>query len=271
LPRIAVLIQSIQINGGGRGASPTELVPMAAARLLEDSSMNRTTRLRAWLAVVAVALFALALSACSSNEGNKNTAATANQNSATPNANSAPAATANTNTPANANQAAATPGQKHTALIETAMGKIRIELLDKDAPVTAENFRKLANSGFYNGLIFHRAIKGFMIQGGDPNGNGTGGRTADGKPLPNEINRSSPLYQGGYARGLVAMANRGAPETATSQFFIMHQNYALPPNYTVFGRVVEGMDVVDKIASAPNEPGSDRPSSPVKMTKVTVQ
>jgi len=235
--------------------------------------MNKPTNLRAGLAVIAVALCALALSACSNNEGNKNTAATANRNSAASNANTAPATAANTNTSANANQAAAaaTTGQKHMVLIDTTMGKIKIELLDKDAPVTAENFRKLASSGFYNGLIFHRAVKGFMIQGGDPNGTGTGGRTADGKTLPNEINRSSPLYQGGYARGLVAMANRGTPETATSQFFIMHQNYPLPPNYTVFGRVIEGMDVVDKIATAPNEGGTDRPANPVKMTKVTMQ
>jgi cyclophilin family peptidyl-prolyl cis-trans isomerase len=243
---------------------------MAAARLLEDSPMKKITRLRAGLAVVAVALFALALSACSSNDANKNTATT-NRNSATPNTNTAPPPAATT---ANANQAAATTGQKHTVLIETGMGKIRIELLDKDAPVTAENFRKLAGSGFYNGLIFHRTINGFMIQGGDPNGNGSGGRTADGKPLPNEINRTSALYQNGYHRGDVAMANRGTPETATSQFFIMHRDRALtqlPPNYTVFGRVVDGMDVVDKIASAPNEGGTDRPANPVKMTKVTVQ
>jgi cyclophilin family peptidyl-prolyl cis-trans isomerase len=240
--------------------------------------MNRMTSPRAWLAAVALALVALALSACSNNDSNKNTAATANRNSAAPNANTAPAPTANTNTPANANtaananQAAATNGQKHAVLIETTAGKIKIELLDKDAPKTAENFRKLAESGFYNGLIFHRAIKGFMIQGGDPNGDGSGGRTAEGQRLPNEINRTSPLYQGGYARGLVAMANRGSdPTTATSQFFIMHQNYPLPPQYTIFGRVVEGMDVVDKIASAPNAGGSDRPASPVKMTKVTAQ
>jgi cyclophilin family peptidyl-prolyl cis-trans isomerase len=253
--------------------------PVAAARLSEDSPMKKTSNPRARLAALALALLALALSACSGDGGNKNTAP-ANRNSAAPNANTAPApaananaapAAANTNTAANANKAAAATGQPHTVLLDTTAGKIKIELLDKDAPVTAENFRKLASSGFYNGLIFHRAIKGFMIQGGDPNGNGTGGRTADGKTLPNEINRSSPLYQGGYARGLVAMANRGAPETATSQFFIMHQTYPLPPNYTVFGRVIEGMDVVDKIATAPNEGGSDRPANPVKMTKVTVQ
>ena len=235
--------------------------------------MNQSISPRVWLAAVALALVALALSACSNND-NKNTAATANRNSAAPNASTAPAPVANTNTTANANTTAATTGQKHTVTIETTAGKIKFELLDKDAPVTAENFRKLASSGFYNGLIFHRTINGFMIQGGDPNGNGTGGRTADGRPLPNEINRTSALYQNGYHRGDVAMANRGTPETATSQFFIMHHDRPLtqlPPNYTIFGRVVEGIDVVDKIASAPTEGGSDRPASPVKMTKVTAQ
>ena len=163
---------------------------------------------------------------------------------------------------------------RNTYSIETTMGTIKIELLDKDAPVTAENFRKLANAGFYNGLVFHRTISGFMIQGGDPNGNGTGGRTADGNALPNEINRTSPLYQNGYHRGDVAMANRGKPETATSQFFIMHQDRSLaqlPANYTIFARVIEGMDVVDKIANAPTPPGSDRPTNPVAMTKVAAQ
>ena len=160
-----------------------------------------------------------------------------------------------------------------TAVIETDAGTIKFELLENEAPKTAENFRALAERGFYNGTIFHRVISGFMIQGGDPNGDGTGGQTATGQPLPNEINRSSPLYQGGYRRGLVAMANKGIPETGSSQFFIMHQTYPLPPNYTVFGRVTEGMDVVDKIAAAPNTGSSNqnRPVTPVKMNKVSVQ
>ena len=160
-----------------------------------------------------------------------------------------------------------------TAVIETDAGTIKFELLENEAPKTAENFRALAERGYYNGTIFHRVISGFMIQGGDPNGDGTGGQTATGQPLPNEINRSSPLYQGGYRRGLVAMANKGIPETGSSQFFIMHQTYPLPPNYTVFGRVTEGMDVVDKIAAAPNTGTSsqNRPVTPVKMSKVSVQ
>jgi cyclophilin family peptidyl-prolyl cis-trans isomerase len=160
--------------------------------------------------------------------------------------------------------------ENKTAVIQTTAGAVKIELLAKDSPRTVENFRLLAERGLYNGTIFHRVINGFMIQGGDPRGDGTGGQTASGQALPNEINRSSPLYQGGYKRGLVAMANRGTPETGTSQFFIMHQNYPLQPNYTVFGRVIEGMDVVDKIATA-RTGASDRPISPVSISKVTLQ
>jgi cyclophilin family peptidyl-prolyl cis-trans isomerase len=107
-----------------------------------------------------------------------------------------------------------------------------------------------------------------MIQGGDPKGDGTGGETASGSPLPNEIDRNLPLYQDGYQRGIVAMANRNRPETGTSQFFIMHQNYRLPPNYTIFGRVIEGMEVVDQIASAPTSGPMNRPVTPVVMNKV---
>ena len=162
-----------------------------------------------------------------------------------------------------------------TAVIETDLGTIKFELLEDEVPKTAENFRLLAERGYYNGTIFHRVISGFMIQGGDPTGDGSGGQTATGALLPNEINRSSSLYQGGYRRGLVAMANKGRPETGSSQFFIMHQTYPLPPNYTIFGRVTEGMDVVDKIVSAPTTIGSDgqksRPVTPVKMNKVHVQ
>ena len=157
------------------------------------------------------------------------------------------------------------------ATIETDLGTIKFELFENEVPQTAENFRLLAERGLYNGTIFHRVISGFMIQGGDPRGNGTGGQTATGGLLPNEINLNSPLYQGGYRRGLVAMANKGRPETGTSQFFIMHQTYPLQPNYTIFGRVTEGMDVVDKIAGAPTNPSDNRPVTPVKMTKVSVQ
>jgi cyclophilin family peptidyl-prolyl cis-trans isomerase len=174
-----------------------------------------------------------------------------------------------------ASKPAASNQPNRTAVIETDAGTIKFELLESEVPRTAENFRLLAERGYYNGTIFHRVISGFMIQGGDPTGDGSGGQTATGAMLPNEINKSSSLYQGGYRRGLVAMANKGRPETGSSQFFIMHQTYPLPANYTIFGRVIDGMDVVDKIVSAPTTMGSDgqksRPVTPVKMNKVYVQ
>ena len=149
------------------------------------------------------------------------------------------------------------------------MGTIRFELLEEDAPKTTENFRLLAERGFYDGVIFHRVIKGFMIQGGDPTGTGRGGASAWGGRFDDEINRSSELYGGAYERGTVAMANAG-PNTNGSQFFIMHTDYPLPPSYTKFGRVIEGQDVVDKIATSPTDRG-DRPQSEVRMEKVTIE
>jgi cyclophilin family peptidyl-prolyl cis-trans isomerase len=158
---------------------------------------------------------------------------------------------------------------KRIARIETNVGTIRFELLEEDAPKTAENFRLLAEAGKYDGVIFHRVIKGFMIQGGDPTGTGRGGQSAWGGRFDDEINRSSALYGGGYERGTVAMANAG-PNTNGSQFFIMHSDYALPPSYTKFGRVVEGLDVVDKIATGPTG-RDDRPQTEVRMEKVTIE
>jgi cyclophilin family peptidyl-prolyl cis-trans isomerase len=162
----------------------------------------------------------------------------------------------------------------NTAVIETDLGTIKIELLSDDAPVTVDNFRALAQRGAYDGTIFHRVISGFMIQGGDPRGDGTGGETADGQALPDETHPASPLYLGGYKRGYVAMANKGTPQTGSSQFFIMHQDrplQMLKPVYTIFGRVIGGMEVVDKIAAAPTAPPNNRPINPIKMIKVTVQ
>ena len=155
------------------------------------------------------------------------------------------------------------------ARIETNQGTIRFELLEADAPKTTENFRLLAEQGFYDGVIFHRVIKGFMIQGGDPTGTGRGGESAWGGRFNDEINRSSPLYQGAYKAGTVAMANAG-PNTNGSQFFIMHVDYPLPPSYTKFGRVIEGQDVVNEIAQTPTD-RSDKPITPVTMEKVTIE
>jgi cyclophilin family peptidyl-prolyl cis-trans isomerase len=154
------------------------------------------------------------------------------------------------------------------AEIQTNMGTIRFELLEADAPKTTENFITLAERGFYNGVIFHRVITGFMIQGGDPTGTGRGGQSAWGGRFDDEINPHSEVYQRGYKAGTVAMANAGS-NTNGSQFFIMHADYSLPPNYTIFGRVTEGQDVVDKIASTPRDP-NDRPLSEVKMEKVSI-
>jgi cyclophilin family peptidyl-prolyl cis-trans isomerase len=170
----------------------------------------------------------------------------------------------------------ARPSSSRVAVIDTDLGIIKVELLEDAAPKTVENFRLLAERGYYNGTIFHRVINGFMIQGGDPQGDGRGGETATGEPLPNEIDTSSPLYQGGYKRGVVAMANKGRPETGSSQFFIMHQDrppQMLPTNYTIFARVIEGMDVVDQIATAPNTGAStmNRPVTPVKVNNIHLE
>ena len=156
-----------------------------------------------------------------------------------------------------------------TAVIETNKGTIRVEMLEDDAPKTTENFITLAQRGYYDGIIFHRVIKDFMIQGGDPTGTGRGGECAWGGRFNDEINRNSQVYQTGYKKGTMAMANAG-PNTNGSQFFIMHVDYPLPPSYTIFGRVTEGQDVVDAIATTPTGPG-DRPIQDVKMEKVTIE
>jgi len=124
-----------------------------------------------------------------------------------------------------------------TATIKTAKGEIKIELLGTIAPKAVSNFIFLAKQGFYNGLTFHRREEGFVIQGGDPNGNGTGGPGYEFEDETVTLN---------YDRGIVAMANSG-PNTNGSQFFIMLANNDLPKKYTIFGKVISGMDVVDKI------------------------
>ncbi|MFN2515216.1 MAG: peptidylprolyl isomerase [Pyrinomonadaceae bacterium] len=156
-----------------------------------------------------------------------------------------------------------------TAAIQTNKGTIKFELLESDAPKTTENFITLAERGYYDGVIFHRVIKGFMIQGGDPTGTGRGGEAAKGGRFNDEIDSASAVYQRGYKKGIVAMANAG-PNTNGSQFFIMHADYPLPPSYTIFGRVTDGLDVIDAIATSETD-RSDKPVSEVKMEKVTVE
>lgn len=156
-----------------------------------------------------------------------------------------------------------------TAVIQTNKGTIRFELLEADAPKTTENFITLAERGYYDGVIFHRVIPNFMIQGGDPTGTGRGGESAWGGRFNDEIDRGSDVYKRGYKKGTVAMANAG-PNTNGSQFFIMHADYGLPPSYSIFGRVTEGQEVVDAIATTARDSG-DKPHSEVKMEKVTIE
>ena len=156
-----------------------------------------------------------------------------------------------------------------TAVIQTNKGTIRVELLESDAPKTTENFITLAERGYYDGIIFHRVIKNFMIQGGDPTGTGRGGESAWGGRFNDEIDPRSPVYQLGYKAGTMAMANAG-PNTNGSQFFIMHVDYPLPPSYTIFGKVIEGQDVVNSIATSQTD-RNDRPTDEVKMEKVTIE
>ena len=159
------------------------------------------------------------------------------------------------------------------ARMETDRGTIEIELFPKDAPKAVKNFRFLAMGGHYNGLTFHRIVKGFMIQGGDPKGDGSGGESIWGGSFEDEVDPQSPLYQKGYHRGIVAMANAG-PNTNGSQFFIMHQDYQLPPKYVIIGQVIRGIEVVDAIANVPTVMGDDghrsKPVSPVFMRKVSI-
>lgn len=146
-----------------------------------------------------------------------------------------------------------------TATIETSEGPIVLEFFDDDAPNTVANFRKLATEGFYDGLIFHRIIPNFMIQGGCPQGTGTGG---PGYTFDDEINEHK------IVRGAFAMANAG-PNTNGSQFFIVTAGSCpwLDGKHTVFGEVKDGMDVVEKLESVPTD-AQDRPVQPPRITSV---
>jgi peptidyl-prolyl cis-trans isomerase B (cyclophilin B) len=145
------------------------------------------------------------------------------------------------------------------AVIHTNAGPVSVELFDDDAPKTVENFRKLSSEGFYDGLTFHRVIPDFMIQGGCPEGTGTGG---PGYTFEDEINEHK------IVRGALAMANAG-PDTNGSQFFIVTADAApwLDGKHTVFGQVTDGMDAVDAIESAPTG-GGDRPSETQSIERI---
>ncbi len=151
-----------------------------------------------------------------------------------------------------------------TVRMVTTQGEMRIEIFEDRAPKTAANFLKLTRNGFYNGLLFHRVIPGFMIQGGDPRGDGTGG------PGYNVADEFVPglKHEG---PGILSMANTGRQNTGGSQFFItLAATPWLDGKHAVFGRVIEGKDVPERIAGLPVD-GNDRPRTAVKMTQVTVE
>ena len=154
--------------------------------------------------------------------------------------------------------------KSYTAVIQTSMGDLSVEFFSDTAPITVNNFISLSNDGYYDNIIFHRVISGFMIQGGDPSGTGHGeyGKFP-GYTFEDELNNQQP-----YEKGILAMANAG-PNTNGSQFFIMHVDNPLPYQYTIFGKVTAGLDVIDSIASVQTAEG-DKPVEDVVILGVTV-
>jgi len=154
--------------------------------------------------------------------------------------------------------------QKYQAVLSTTAGEITIDLYADKTPITVNNFIYLSKKGFYDKTIFHRIIEGFMIQGGDPQGDGTGG--------PGYQFNDEP-FKGEYQRGIVAMANSG-PNTNGSQFFIMHQDYNLPKKYVIFGKVSQGIETVDKIATTETTQNASgeksKPINPVTINSVKI-
>jgi peptidyl-prolyl cis-trans isomerase B (cyclophilin B) len=154
------------------------------------------------------------------------------------------------------------PAKTYTATIETDAGTMVAELYPKVAPNTVNSFVFLAREGFYEGVIFHRVIPGFMIQGGDPTGTGEGG---PGYELKAEFNDTK------HDRGILSMARTADPDSAGSQFFVMHGRAPhLDNQYTAFGKVTKGLETIDKIVSAPKD-ANDRPTNPVKIKKITIE
>ena len=162
--------------------------------------------------------------------------------------------------------AALKPESMHTITLKTNFGEIIFETYDVDAPKTVNNFITLANKGYYENLIFHRVIPGFMIQGGDPTGTGGGG---PGYKFEDELDPNSLSAKQGYKKGVVAMANSGA-NTNGSQFFILLEDYPLPYKYTIFGKVTSGQDVVYKIGNLERD-ANDRPLQEAKILGTEVK
>ena len=162
--------------------------------------------------------------------------------------------------------AALKPESMHTITLKTNFGEIIFETYDVDAPKTVNNFITLANKGYYENLIFHRVIPGFMIQGGDPTGTGGGG---PGYKFEDELDPNSLSAKQGYKKGVVAMANSGV-NTNGSQFFILLEDYPLDYKYTIFGKVTSGQDVVYKIGNLERD-ANDKPLQEAKILGTEVK
>jgi cyclophilin family peptidyl-prolyl cis-trans isomerase len=249
-----------------------------------DNGVRRQLSRRRVLAFGAAALASAALAACgggSTATATPKAAASTASSGAAAAASQAPAAAnpvANTADVASRNGKYKSPppmtidkAKKYTATITTNKGTMKADLYADTAPVTVNNFVFLANDHFYDGVIFHRIVAGFVIQGGDPTGTGTGGPGYKFPDEPIPANRN-------YEKGTLAMANSG-PNTNGSQFFICVDDLtakgALPKQYNIFGKVTEGLDVIDKILAVPRTAGSDgaqsKPTEKVFMESVTIQ
>ena len=190
---------------------------------------------RSFLELAGVAATATALEACGSSKSDADASSTAEADKKQPEATDA------------AIDTTASAGLRHATITVEKFGTIKLELYGDQAPITVQNFVDLASSGFYNGLTFHRIISGFMIQGGDPSGNGTGGsdKTIKGEFYANGVTNVIP-----HQRGVISMARSADYDSASSQFFIVHKDSmdSLDGKYAAFGRVKEGIEVVDAIA-----------------------
>lgn len=214
--------------------------------------MPQSLRIVRTPAVIGVAVLVLTALACGSDTDESSAPAPSPQ----------PAAAARASEPKRWSAAPAMTidqNKQYTATLKTSKGTIVVELFAKEAPVTVNNFVFLSRQGFYNGVKFHRIIKDFMVQTGDPLGTGSGG--------PGYSFRDEPVTKP-YVRGTLAMANAG-PNTNGSQFFIVHQDYALQPNYTIFGLVRQGLDVLDAIANTPVQRNAfGEPSQPTETVLI---
>ncbi|MBS1494193.1 MAG: peptidylprolyl isomerase [Bacteroidetes bacterium] len=217
------------------------------------------------LLLTAFVLFAFIAAGCGKKEESTTTTTTTPPTTTTPvptKVDTVKKDTATTKSDANGDEKKTDGKEKNIVKMETTMGTIKIKLFTKEAPITTANFIGLVNKGFYNGIIFHRVIDGFMIQGGDPTGTGTGGS-------PTTIKDEFGPGLTNNKAGILSMANRG-PNTGSSQFFItLAPQPHLDGKHAVFGEVIDGMDVVKKIGKVKTA-GADKPVTDVKMTKVTM-